>query len=321
MMSQSMARCAAKCAFIKFLSDTQGEFVMKKLTILGLVLLLCLSATWVAMAAEGVHWSYSGEEGPAHWGELSPDYAACADGSRQSPINIPAGAPLNPADLTINYQPSGLTTLNNGHTIQANYDPGSSITLDGTTYDLIQFHFHNTSEHTLQGQYAPMEVHFVHKNADGQLAVIGVMLQPGAANAALEPIFANMPATAGDPQAIAGVTVNAADMLPAGRSYYRYDGSLTTPPCSEGVAWFVMASPIAVSDAQIAAYKALYTGNYRPIQALNQRSFYLGGAPQTLPTTGAFIGVSVAWVSVASGLLVLAFIWFVRRRQVVGQSQ
>ena len=126
----------------------------------------------------------SGEEGPEHWGSLSPEFAACASGLEQSPIDIPTNAPLNAADIVFDYQPSPLTIVNNGHTIQANYAEGSSITIEGKKYDLLQFHFHASSEHTKAGAFSDMEVHFVHKSADGKLAVIGAFMQPGAANAA-----------------------------------------------------------------------------------------------------------------------------------------
>ena len=159
-------------------------------------------------------WTYEGEEGPEHWGSLSPDYAACASGLEQSPIDIPANAPLNAADIVFDYQPSPLTMVNNGHAIQANYAQGSSITTKGEKYDLLQFHFHASGEQTKAGAFSDMEVHFVHQSADGKLAVVGAFIQPGAANAAYQPVFANMPATAGDPTAVAGVTINAGDLLP-----------------------------------------------------------------------------------------------------------
>lgn len=290
------------------------ENTVRKLAIAGLVLLLTLSITFVALAST-IHWTYEGEEGPAHWGELSPDFAACSAGLQQSPIDIPAGAPVNPADIVFNYSPSALTVVNNGHTIQANYDAGSTITIDGMDYQLLQFHFHGDSEHTVAGQHSPMEAHFVHGNAAGQLAVVGVMLKEGDANVALEPVFANMPAEKGDPVAVAGATVSAGDVLPVDRSYYRYDGSLTTPPCTEGVKWFVMANAVTISAGQQAAYTDLHADNYRPVQAMNARSFYLGGAPEGLPVTGGLMVVGVLWMTVASGLVVLSIVWVVRRRR------
>ena len=126
----------------------------------------------VVLAQGDVHWSYEGDTGPEHWGTLSPDFATCAKGVEQSPVDIPANAPLNATDLAFSYQPSAVTIFNNGHTIQVNYDPGSSLTLNGVKYDLVQFHFHAASEHAIGGQEEPMEIHFVHKNTKGDLAVV-----------------------------------------------------------------------------------------------------------------------------------------------------
>lgn len=182
-----------------------------------------------AAASGPVHWTYEGAEGPEFWGELRPD-SLCSTGQEQTPIDAPATAPTNPADITFNYQPTALTIFNNGHTVQVNYDEGSSIDVGGKTYNLKQFYFHTPSEHTLKGQPTDLEMHLVHQSADGQLAVVGVMLKQGAENSTYAPVFNNMPGAVND------VTVNAADLLPAERTYYRYNGSLTTPPCSEGVA-------------------------------------------------------------------------------------
>jgi carbonic anhydrase len=161
---------------------------MKKLAILALILLLGLTVGQaggrVARAADGPGWGYSGAAGPAHWGELSTSYAACSNGHEQSPVDIPAGAPLNPAGIQFNYQPGALTIGNNGHTIRADVAKGSSITIEGKTYNLLQFHFHAKSEHTLGGQAWPMEVHFVHQSADGEQAVVGAVIKEGAAHPA-----------------------------------------------------------------------------------------------------------------------------------------
>jgi carbonic anhydrase len=250
------------------------------------VLLLSMSLTGVALAQD-VHWSYEGEAGPEHWGELDPAFALCSTGVEQSPIDIASSSPLNPADLQFSYQPSGLTIVNNGHTIQANYDAGSTVQVDGQPYELLQFHFHNPSEHTVDGSAMPLELHFVHRNSEGGLAVVGVFLVEGAENAALAPVFDNIPATEGEPEAIDGVTINAADLLPAEQSYWRYDGSLTTPSCSEGVKWHVMQTPVEISADQLAAYTAIFHGNARPAQPLNERDFIVGQTPPTMPPTGA----------------------------------
>jgi carbonic anhydrase len=281
-----------------------------------ILLMTCLAATTVA-ASDPVHWGYEGEVGPEHWGDLSPDYAACSQGVEQSPVDILATAPVNPPGLRFTYQPSALNIVNNGHSIQVNYDPGSSLEVDGAAYPLVQFHLHSLSEHTLSGSHTPMELHLVHQDAGGAIAVIGVMIVEGKQNPAYEPILAHMPAQEGEPEAISGVTVNAGDLLPADREYYRYNGSLTTPPCTEGVKWLVMASPVELSASQIAAFQSLYNDNYRPVQPLNERTFQLTAAlpPVVLPGTG---GAADPILALSLGLGLLAGLCgVVRRSQMV----
>ncbi len=189
-----------------------------------LVIILILLLSWLgpitAVASGTVHWGYEGEVGPEHWGDLSPDFAACAQGEEQSPVDIAATAPVNPPGLGFNYQPSSLNIFNNGHTIQIDYDQGSNLEVDGVSYPLTQFHLHSLSEHTVGGAHTPMELHLVHKDAGGQIAVVGIMITQGAQNPAYEPILAHMPAEEGPAQAISSTTVNAGDLLPADRSYY-----------------------------------------------------------------------------------------------------
>ena len=260
---------------------------MKSLAKLSYAFVFSISLTLItfgAVLAQGdVHWSYEGDTGPDHWGTLSPDFAACAKGVEQSPVDIPTTAPLNAAGISFSYQPSALTIFNNGHTIQANYDSGSSITLNGVRFDLVQFHFHAASEHAIGGQHEPMEIHFVHRNAQGELAVVGVLLKSGSENAAYVPIFQNLPPQASQPAPVAGVSVDANQLLPAQHTYWRYNGSLTTPPCTEGVKWLVMNTPVEVSDAQVAAFNSIFKNNERPVQPFNMRSFLV---PTTLPRTG-----------------------------------
>ena len=241
------------------------------------------------VAADDVHWGYAGAEGPENWGSLSPDFATCADGVEQSPIDIPTGAAINAANITFNYSASDVTILNNGHTVQVNYDAGSTMSVGGATYNLLQYHFHAASENTMGGGAAPMEMHLVHANDNGDLAVVGVMLTAGAENAAYASTLGNLPAEAGDPQAVSGATVDAAALLPSSQDYYRFAGSLTTPPCSEGVSWFVMKDAVALSAAQISAFTDLYSSNARPVQSMNARTFLTGVVtvtPKTLPKTG-----------------------------------
>lgn len=225
----------------------------------------------MATTTHAVHWTYEGDEGPAHWGELSADYATCGSGKSQSPIDVTNPSPQDLANIEFYYQPSKINILNNGHTIQVNYDSGSYIELDGTRYDLVQFHFHAPAEHSINGKLAESELHLVHKNADGNLAVVGVMIEKGTENPAFKTVWENLPAEETAVQT-ADADVNAADMLPTVQTTYRYDGSLTTPPCSEGVKWNVMTEPIQLSEAQLAAFTAIFEGNNRPVQALNERT-------------------------------------------------
>src|SRR5687767_9593704 len=204
------------------------------------------------------HWTYEGEDGPEHWGELSADYAACAIGQSQSPIDVADPAQADLANITFDYRPAPLEIVNNGHTVQVNYTPGSLISLDGKTFELRQFHFHAPSEHHVNGAPAAAELHLVHGAADGTLAVVGVLLTEGAPSSGLAPVMDNLPPQAGPAATVPGVQVDAAAMLPQVRTTYRYPGSLTTPPCTEGVAWLLVTQPLEISAAQLAAYTAIY---------------------------------------------------------------
>lgn len=218
-----------------------------------------------------VHWGYEGEGAPEHWSEIG--YPDCA-GTSQSPIDIPADASVHAAEITFNYNPSDINIVNNGHTVKVEYDEGSSIDVEGKTFNLLQFHFHAPSEHTINNEYYDMELHLVHQSEDGEYAVVGVMLTEGEEdNSAYAPVLDNMPAEEGDVMTIEGVSVNAMDLLPGEKTYYRYDGSFTTPPCTEGVNWFVLNTPVELSGTQISAFEEIYSGNNRPVQPLNDRTF------------------------------------------------
>ncbi|MBZ0291926.1 MAG: carbonic anhydrase [Anaerolineae bacterium] len=240
-----------------------------------LFLLAILISTSLAVTAqeqdEHPHWTYEGEEGPAHWGELSEAFALCNSGKTQSPINIADAYSVDVSDIAFNYNASAINILNNGHTVQVNYDEGSSIVFNGVTYNLLQFHFHHPSEHTLNGEPAPMEIHFVHADADGNLAVVGVMLQEGAENTAYSDVLANLPTEETEVETLEGLTISAADLLPAEHTVYTYSGSLTTPPCSEGVRWLLMDHAVELSAAQIEAFTSIFENNARPVQPLNAR--------------------------------------------------
>jgi carbonic anhydrase len=250
------------------------------------VFLLCLASLFGGACSEAPiketpaeahpHWTYSGDEGPAAWGHLSPEYAACSTGTTQSPIDLTGAtvAGLPPLGLVMN--PVPLALENNGHTVQQSVPPGNILEVGGKTYTMIQFHVHHPAEHTLNGQVFPLEVHFVHRSDDGRLAVLGVLVQEGAANVALAPYFDHLPAHAGE-KSEAATSLELVAMLPNDRSYFTYSGSLTTPPCSEGVSWYVLQTPITASSAQIAAFSAVYPLNARPVEPLGKRTLQLGG--------------------------------------------
>jgi len=221
-------------------------------------------------AKHSSHWTYTGPEGPAHWGDLSKDYHACKVGKSQSPVNISRKKASGSRPISISYESKAVSIVNNGHTIQINIADGSTITVDGKSYKLLQFHFHTPSEHTINGKPADMVAHLVHKAADGQLGVIGILMKKGNENAALAEFWAHMPEHAGTTANLA-VNVNARNLLPSDLSYYSYSGSLTTPPCSEGVNWMLLKNPVDVSARQIAAFKSIIHQNIRPVQPLNGR--------------------------------------------------
>lgn len=225
-----------------------------------------------AHPAEGhtPHWSYSGSTGPAHWGSLSPEYILCSTGQRQSPIDITTATPKDLPNITFSYGTTPLAVHNNGHTVQVDCAPGSFIELEGERYQLAQFHFHLPSEHTLKGSHAAGEMHLVHKSASGRLAVVGVMLREGPANPAFEGIASILP-DKDQKSDRPGQTINLASLLPADQRTYRYDGSLTTPPGTEGVRWNLMIEPVSLSAAQIGLFRQRYHANNRPVQKLHGR--------------------------------------------------
>ena len=240
------------------------------------------SSTKPAVPAAGAPvWHYEGAEGPANWGKLSPTFAACGEGRRQSPIDIAkptrgtvpdVKTTFAPADLRIAHHEHVADGINNGHTIQINYAGADTLTLGPASYQLAQYHFHSPSEHTVNGKHFPMEMHMVHKSADGKLAVVGVFIEEGAANQAFAPVWANLPGQKGVETHFPSVKVDVDALLPTARTSYRYDGSLTTPPCSEGVSWIIMTTPIQLSREQVAAFTRLIKDNNRPVQGLNGRA-------------------------------------------------
>ena len=202
-------------------------------------LAICPVCTTTGFAAEGAHWSYEGAGGPAKWGDLDATNKACSLGAQQSPINIVGPIKSQLPALKLSWGKTADTIVNNGHTIQLNFAEGSTLKLGDTTYKLLQVHFHRPSEHLIEGKSFPMEAHFVHRADSGGLAVVGVMFSEGKPNAAFGKITATMPAKEG-PAVKADAAINPNGLLPAKLGYYRYEGSLTTPPCSEIVEWLVV---------------------------------------------------------------------------------
>ncbi len=222
---------------------------------------------------DDAHWSYQGENGPQAWGQLKPEFNLCATGKRQSPINIDESLTLQgPAEpLQFNYQPSSASVVNNGHTIQVDLRGDNSVTVRGSRYQLMQFHFHAPSEENVNGQGTAMVAHLMHKNAEGQLAVVSVLLQAGAANALIHKVWTYMPLDAHDRVGIPAGLIDVNELLPTDQRYYQFMGSLTTPPCSEGVLWLVLKQASPVSPAQIRLFTQLFPHNVRPLQPVNGR--------------------------------------------------
>lgn len=238
-----------------------------------LLTLSALFATSVVYASEThtVHWGYDGHEGPEYWGELSTNFSACKSGKNQSPIDISHTVESNLPPLTWNYTAGGGEVINNGHAIQVNYKPGSTVTIDDKQYEVKQFHFHHPSENTINGKSFPLEAHIVNQSADGELAVVAVMFEIGEENEAIQSIWKQLPEKVGATNQLDHL-ISADDLLPKDRDYYRFNGSLTTPPCSEGVKWIVMKNYKTITKAEVKQFEeTLKHPNNRPIQNVNAR--------------------------------------------------
>ena len=217
------------------------------------------------------HWGYTGAGAPENWAEIDKKSFMCAKGSNQSPINLTGFTESELPAIGFNYKLSSSEILNNGHTVQVNIKEGSNINVDGIDFDLKQFHFHTPSENNINGTSYPLEAHFVHASKKGELAVVAVMFKEGVENKALAELWAKMPKNAGDTHTIDAQALNA--LLPKDKDYYRFNGSLTTPPCTEGVRWLVMKKPLSISKSQIASFAtAVHGHNNRPVQATNART-------------------------------------------------
>jgi carbonic anhydrase len=233
---------------------------------------LVAGAPAVRAQEHAAHWSYSGAHGPAHWGAEDPSFATCSSGTRQSPIDIEAATTATLAPIDFAYKAFPLTVTDTHHSFQVNVPAGSGgITVGGEHYELVQFHFHRPSEELIHDKHYAMVAHLVHKNDKGELAVVALLIHKGADNAILKPIFDNFPAK-GTESKVAGTNFDLMQLLPARHGYYTFEGSLTTPPCSEHVRWFVLKQAVQASAEQVGQFAARYPHNARPAQPLNARN-------------------------------------------------
>ena len=212
------------------------------------------------------HWGYNGAGGPDQWGLMNPEFSTCASGARQSPIDIRSGVRVDLEPIQFDYRATGFRVIDNGHTIQVNLDGGNAIEVQGRRYDLLQFHFHRPSEERVDGRQFDMVAHLVHKDPEGRLAVVAVLLDRGSAHALVQTVWNNLPLEQGSEVAVRA-KLDISHLLPADRRYFTYMGSLTTPPCSEGVLWMVMQQPVPIANEQINVFSRLYPMNARPIQS------------------------------------------------------
>lgn len=245
------------------------RFILISGVLAGLVLVV---GALQAQQHAGPHWTYEGKEGPEHWGELDKSFSTCQLGHQQSPIDIQAPKPADLPAIQFAYQRAPLHIVNNGHTIQLNYAPGSFITVGDKKYQLTQFHFHHPSEEKISGKSFAMVAHLVHAAADGSLAVVAVLLDAGPANPVIGNVWPRLPDHEGAEQKFDDVQIDVNGLLPKDRKYFTFPGSLTTPPCTEHVTWFVLSTPTQISQAQADAFGKIYPHNARPVQPLNGRT-------------------------------------------------
>lgn len=218
-------------------------------------------------------WSYTGAKGPSNWKNLKTDYALCGNGKMQSPIDLKWSKPQETTrTIELDYKEVPLSIIDNGHTIQVQFPPGSQAYFGGKRYELVQMHFHTSSEHTLSGNQLPLEAQLVHKNELGQLAILGLFLIEGRFNPFIEKIWSHIPTEKHAERLVPNLLINAKDIIPNRLTYYFYIGSLTTPPCTEGVRWHVLNTPVEISRDQIVAFRKLYKNNARPTQPLYKRN-------------------------------------------------
>jgi carbonic anhydrase len=253
------------------------NIIIAVIAAVAMVVIVSLSSfkhTLTKKESDHVKWSYQGESGPEHWANLSEKFRICAEGHSQSPVNILTDQliPVDSNKLRINYQPTPLLMVNNGHTIKIKYKEKSHLTVGENTYRLLQFHFHTPSEHQINGVNHPMTLHLVHGTKDGKLSVVNVFIKEGEENPEIAKIIAHLPKTPMQKVKAEDVLVDASKLLPKKGSFYQLRGSLTTPPCSENVLWNILETPITLSKEQIETFKSVMGHNARPVQDLNDRN-------------------------------------------------
>jgi carbonic anhydrase len=219
------------------------------------------------------HWSYSGDEGPSHWARLDSQYRLCGSGKKQSPINIRSNAVYRgeAPPLEFDYRPARATIEDNGHSVQIDYEPGSTLHVGHESYELVQFHFHHPSEERVDGKRFDMVAHLVHRSPGGELAVVAVLMKVGRENPLLNSVWRHLPPPGKHGATEGASVIDVRDLIPANHAYFSYVGSLTTPPCTEGVRWFVVKTPIEISKDQLDVFAARYPNDARPVQKLNGR--------------------------------------------------
>ncbi|MCW7540827.1 carbonic anhydrase family protein [Aquabacterium sp. A7-Y] len=234
----------------------------------------CLLSCLPLQAKQPTHppqWSYQGPQGPARWAELDAGFEACAIGRHQSPIDMRGARPAELPELGFGYGSLSASIVDNGHTVQIDVPPGQRLQVGERRYELLQFHFHTPSEERIEGKAWPMVAHLVHRDAEGRLGVVAVLLQAGRAGSGFDAVLSRLPRREGKTPTPADFSLDLQTLLPRQRGYYDFEGSLTTPPCAEGVHWMVMREPVEVLPRSIAAFRRLYPANARPVQPLNGR--------------------------------------------------
>jgi carbonic anhydrase len=268
------AKIAARLAVIRAnqASRAASAAKAKRAAVTAAAVAAAQAAAKTAMPEMGhaTHWSYEGELGPANWGRINSEWSKCGSGARQSPIDIRDGMKVDLDQITFDYKPSSFNVIDNGHTIQVTLGGGNYITLQNRMYELVQFHFHRPSEERINGRGFEMVVHLVHRDAEGKLAVVAVLIERGQPQSAIQTIWNNLPLEKNE-LVVPSIVLDPAALLPMRRDYYTYMGSLTTPPCTEGVLWLVMKEPLQASPAQMALFSRLYPLNARPIQPSSGR--------------------------------------------------